>query len=148
DQQFPAGDQALPANPPVEQKAKDFREVPTRELPWHARHSPKFIEARIELHRRLSLPVGCLALALMGIPLGISSRNGGKSGGYVTAVFLAFLCYCLSFLSLIGLAEQQKMPVWLAAWAPNIAFSLCGIVLLARLERPGDRDVLGSIQDW
>jgi LPS export ABC transporter permease LptG/LPS export ABC transporter permease LptF len=148
DQQFPQGDQALPASPPVAQRAKDFTEMSTLELPWHARNSPKWIEARIELHKRLALPIGCLALALMGIPLGISSRKGGKSGGYVTAVFLAFLCYYLSFLSLIGLAEQQKLPVWLAAWAPNMAFTLCGIVFLARLERPGERDLLGTIRGW
>jgi LPS export ABC transporter permease LptG len=148
DQQFPAGDQALPAIPPAEQRAKDFKEMATRELPWHATYSPKWIEARIELHRRLALPIGCLALALMGIPLGISTRKGGKSGGYVTAVFLAFFCYYLSFSSLIGLAEQRKLPVWLAAWGPNIVFSLCGIVLLARLESPGDRDVLAAIRGW
>ena len=35
-------------------------------------------------------------LALVGIPLGISSRKGGKSGGYVTAIFLAFFCYYLT----------------------------------------------------
>lgn len=148
DQQFPQGDLVLPASQPVEQRAKDFTEMPTRELPWHARNSPKWIEARIELHRRLALPVGCLALALMGIPLGISSRKGGKSGGYVTAVFLAFFCYYLSFFSLIGLAEQQKLPVWLAAWTPNVVFSLCGIVLLIRLERPGELDLLGAVRGW
>ena len=148
DTEYQHGDQILPANPPDEQSAKDFTAIPTRELPWHARHSPKWLEARIELHKRLAFPIGCIALALVGIPLGVSSRKAGKSGGYVTAVFLAFFCYWLSFITLIGLAQQQKIPVELAAWAPNAIFALSGIILLARLERPGDRDLLGAIRTW
>src|SRR5713226_7082076 len=97
DTEYQHGDQILPANPPDEQSAKDFTAIPTRELPWHARHSPKWLEARIELHKRLAFPIGCIALALVGIPLGVSSRKAGKSGGYVTAVFLAFFCYWLSW---------------------------------------------------
>ncbi len=148
DTEYQSADQVLPANPPDAQSAKDFTAMPTRELPWHSRYSPKWLEARIELHRRLAFPFGCIALALVGIPLGVSSRKAGKSGGYVTAVFLAFFCYWLSFLALIGLARTQKIPVGLAAWTPNAVFAICGIILLARLERPGDRDLLGAIRRW
>jgi LPS export ABC transporter permease LptG/LPS export ABC transporter permease LptF len=148
DTEFNHGDQTLPANPPAEQTAKDFSSMPTRELPWYTRHSPKWLDARIELHKRLALPLGCLALALVGIPLGVSSRKGGKSGGYVTAIVLAFFCYYLTFLTLINFAKQGKLAVEFAAWAPNFAFTLCGIIFMARLERPGDRDLLGAIRSW
>jgi LPS export ABC transporter permease LptG/LPS export ABC transporter permease LptF len=148
DTEFHSGDQTLPANPPAEQTAKDFKSMPTRELPWYTRHSPKWLEARIELHQRLALPLGCLALALVGIPLGVSSRKGGKSSGYVTAIVLAFFCYYLTFLTLINFAKQGKLPVEFAAWAPNVAFTLCGMIFLARLEKPGDRDLLGAIRSW
>ena len=47
------------------------------------------MEARIELHRRFALPVACMMLALVGIPLGIATRKGGKSAGYVIGLFLA-----------------------------------------------------------
>src|SRR5439155_2060496 len=148
DTEYQRGDQVLPANRPDEQSAKDFTAIPTWELPWHARHSPKWLDARIELHKRLAFPLGCIALALVGIPLGVSSRKAGKSGGYVTAVFLAFFCYWLSFITLIGLAKQQKLPVELAAWAPNAVFAICGMILLIRLERPGDRDLMGAVRTW
>jgi LPS export ABC transporter permease LptG/LPS export ABC transporter permease LptF len=148
DTEFNHGDQTLPANPPAEQTAKDFSSMSTSELPWHSRHSPKWLEARIELHRRLAFPLGCLALAMVGIPLGVSSRKGGKSGGYVTAIVLAFFCYYLTFLILISFAKQGKLPVEFAAWAPNVAFTIWGIIFMARLERPGDRDLLGSVRSW
>ena len=92
DTEYQRGDQVLPAHPPDAQSAKDFTAMPTRELPWHARHSPKWLDARIELHKRLAFPLGCLALALVGIPLGVSSRKGGKSArlchGHIPRVFL------------------------------------------------------------
>ena len=135
-------------NPPDEQHAKDFAEMPTRQLPWYTKHSPKWIDARIELHTRLALPFACLTLALVGIPLGISSRKGGKSGGYVTAIFLAFFCYYLTFISLMGVAKQGRLPVEVAAWAPNAVFAVCGIIFLCRLELPGDRDLMGAIRGW
>ena len=49
-------------------------------------------------------------LALVGIPLGIATRKGGKSAGYVIALFLGFFCYHLSSLTLIGLAKQRACP--------------------------------------
>ena len=145
---YPKGDQVLDAAPPTEHRARAFSEMDTRELPYHATHSPNWVEARIELHRRLALPAGCLMLALVGIPLGVSSRKGGKSGGYVMAIFLAFFCYYLAFISLIGLARQRAIPVEVAAWLPNAVFALAGIVFIARMERPGDRDIAGAVRRW
>ena len=45
----------------------------------------------IEFHRRLSLPTACIVLALVGIPLGLSSKRGGKSSGFVLTILLVFL---------------------------------------------------------
>jgi LPS export ABC transporter permease LptG/LPS export ABC transporter permease LptF len=143
---FPTGDQALEASPPSQVRARAFSEMNTRELWGHSAAGPDWVDARIELHRRLALPLACIMLALVGIPLGVSSRKGGKSAGYVTAVFLAFFCYYLAFISLIGLARQRTIPVEVAAWSPNAAFAIAGLILLMRLERPGERDVVGLLK--
>jgi LPS export ABC transporter permease LptG/LPS export ABC transporter permease LptF len=143
---FPHGEQALEVTPPSQMRVLPSSEMNTRQL-WHYQ-GPDLIEARIELHRRMSLPIACLTLALVGIPLGISSRKGGKSSGYVTAVFLAFFCYYLAFISLTGLAKQRTLPAPVAAWLPNAVFALAGVVFIARMERPGDRDVLGAFTRW
>jgi len=92
--------------------------------------------------------VACIALALVGIPLGIATRKGGKSAGYVIALFLSFFCYHLSSLTLIGFAKQRSLAVSTAVWLPDVAFILAGIVFLYRMERPGDRDLLGGVTDW
>ena len=47
----------------------------------------------IEFHRRLALPTACVVLALVGIPLGLSSKKGGKSSGFVLTIGLVFAYY-------------------------------------------------------
>jgi LPS export ABC transporter permease LptG/LPS export ABC transporter permease LptF len=146
DESFPRGEQALPVSPPNPVRVLPSSEMSTHQL-WDYQ-GPDLIEARIELHRRMALPLACLALALVGIPLGISSRKGGKSSGYVTAVFLAFFCYHLASISLIGLAKQRALPVPVAIWLPNAVFTVAGLIFILRMERPGDRDLVATVTGW
>jgi len=88
----------------------------------------------IEFHRRFALPTACLVLAMVGIPLGLSSKKSGKSGGFVLTIALVFIYY---FVSLIGvsLARQGKVGPMLGAWLANIAFFAAGAILLWQAER-------------
>jgi LPS export ABC transporter permease LptG/LPS export ABC transporter permease LptF len=144
----PSSATVLQAQPQQQQKARAFSEMLTPELMLFIRKTPKKsqdgTDALIELQRRFSLPVACLMLAMVGIPLGTSSRKGGRSAGYVWAIFLAFFCYYLSYISLTSLARAHSIPVELASWLPNAAFGIAGIITIARMEIPGDRDLVGS----
>jgi LPS export ABC transporter permease LptG/LPS export ABC transporter permease LptF len=102
-------------------------------------------EASIELHQRLALPFACVLLALVAIPLGLSSRKGGKSTAFVITILLAFTYY-LGLITLIGLARKGNFPVATAVWTPNAVFAVVGILLTSRLEKPGDRDFVGWIR--
>ncbi|MBV8728857.1 MAG: LptF/LptG family permease, partial [Acidobacteriia bacterium] len=144
DSTFPRGDQALDASPPQPSTTPEFPQMNTRQLARYA--GPDWIEARVELHRRYAEPVACIMLALVGIPLGIATRKGGKSAAYILAVFLAFFCYHLSSITLIGVARQRALPVPVAMWLPDAAFGIAGIILLIRMERPGDRDLIGAFR--
>ena len=50
----------------------------------------------IEFHRRFALPTACLVLAMVGIPLGLSARKGGKSTGFVLTILLVVVYYFFS----------------------------------------------------
>lgn len=138
----PSGDQLLMARQRSEFSVKAWVAQDTRRLLQEAGDS---VEARIELHQRFALPVACLLLAILGIPIGVSSRKAGKSTAFVLTVLLAFLYY-MGLISLIGLARQERLPVPVAVWTPNVLFALAGIMLFLRLERPGDRDWLGAVR--
>ena len=92
-------------------------------------------------------PVPPLAplLALVGIPLGVSSRKGGKSAAFVITVAIAFL-YFMSLISLIGMARRETLSVPVAVWTPNAILLVVGLLLMIRLERTGDRDIIGSVR--
>jgi len=142
----PISTQVLDAQPPSH-KTPPTAAMNTRELLRYPRSGDDYTEVRLELHRRFALPVACIALALVGIPLGIATRKGGKSAGYIIALFLSFFCYHLSSLTLIGFAKQRTLSVPVAVWLPDAVFLVAGMFFLYRMERPGDRDLLGGITE-
>jgi LPS export ABC transporter permease LptF/LPS export ABC transporter permease LptG len=89
---------------------------------------------RIEFHRRFALPSACLVLALVGLPLGLSSKKGGKSTGFVLTILLVFAYYSASLVGL-SLARQGKLSPALGVWLANIVFFVGGALLLWRVER-------------
>jgi LPS export ABC transporter permease LptG/LPS export ABC transporter permease LptF len=103
---------------------------------------------QIEFQKRLAYPAACLVLMLVGVPLGISSRRGGKSAGFVLTIALVFIYYFLSSTG-TALARQHKIPAFLGVWEANILFTLCGLVLLRQMATGGAAlAALGSIGVW
>jgi LPS export ABC transporter permease LptG/LPS export ABC transporter permease LptF len=131
---LPEPETPLPADAGARQWAH-VSEVPTREL-WRLAHTHDPIAPwfDIELHRRFALPTACLVLALVGIPLGLSAKKGGKSTGFILTILLVFLYYFAS-LTGVALARQGRVPPPLGVWSANIIFFLAGAWLLWRVDR-------------
>jgi len=88
----------------------------------------------IEFHRRFALPTACLVLAMVGIPLGLSSKKGGKSSGFVLTILLVFLYYSISLIG-VSLARQARLAPWAGVWMADLFFLLGGAFLLWQSER-------------
>jgi LPS export ABC transporter permease LptG len=99
----------------------------------------------LELHSRFSYPAACLVLMLVGVPLGVIARRGGKSSGFVFTLLLVILYYVLSYTG-IALGRQNKLPAFLAVWLANILFASSGIFLLWQMASGGR--VLTAISGW
>ena len=145
----PIASAVLTQNDSPEKKARAYQDMFTRELMAfiraQKRGSQESADSRVELDGRFALPLACVMLALVGIPLGASSRKGGRSAGYVWGIFLSFFVYYLGYITLTGLARSRSMSPELASWLPNAAFGVTGIFLVARMEIPGDRDLIGGV---
>jgi len=99
----------------------------------------------IEFHRRLALPTACIVLALVGIPLGLSSKKGGKSSGFVLTILLVFLYYSISLIG-VSFAKQGRLNPAAGVWLADFVFLVGGAFLLWQSER---RPIeLASIRSW
>jgi LPS export ABC transporter permease LptF/LPS export ABC transporter permease LptG len=90
--------------------------------------------AQVELHNRLALPVASLVLALVGIPLGLFSRKGGKAVGVMVTILLVFIYYILMALG-FSLAKEGRVSPLMGLWMANVVFALAGTVMLVQLGR-------------
>jgi len=88
----------------------------------------------IEFHRRFALPTACLVLSLVGIPLGLSSKKSGKSGGFVLTIVLVFTYYVISLIG-VSLARQGKVAPWFGAWLADLVFLALALFLLRQAEK-------------
>jgi LPS export ABC transporter permease LptG/LPS export ABC transporter permease LptF len=88
----------------------------------------------IEYHRRLALPTACIVLALVGIPLGLSSKKGGKSSGFVLTILLVFFYYSISLVG-VSFARQGRLSPGAGVWLADLVFCVGGVFLLWRSER-------------
>ncbi|MEW6220328.1 MAG: LptF/LptG family permease [Thermodesulfobacteriota bacterium] len=98
--------------------------------------SAKAIELRQELHQRLALPVGCLILSLLAMPLAIQTGHAGRGLG-MTVGLLLFVGYYVLMTAGGILAEGRWLGPGLAVWLPNLAYGLLAAGWLWRLERCG-----------
>jgi LPS export ABC transporter permease LptF/LPS export ABC transporter permease LptG len=131
----------IPIPVPQADSAKEQELVPVSQMGtwdlWRQAHNQKDPALDrwylIEFHRRFALPTSCLVLALVGIPLGLSSKKGGKSTGFVLAILLVFAYYSASLIG-VSLARQGRLSAGFGVWLANIVFFLGGAFLLWRAE--------------
>jgi LPS export ABC transporter permease LptG/LPS export ABC transporter permease LptF len=100
---------------------------------------------KIELNNRFAFPAACLVLMLVGVPLGVASRRGGKSSGFVFTILLVFVYYFLSSTG-IALGHENKLPAFLAVWSANLLFAVTGTFLLWQMATGGR--ILSAIAAW
>jgi LPS export ABC transporter permease LptF/LPS export ABC transporter permease LptG len=98
-----------------------------------ADHRANWRELRVELHRRIAFPAACLVFAVLGVPIGVRPRRGGRAAGLVLALILIGGYYFL-FVSGDHLAAQGRIVPWVGVWAANLVGAAVGLFFLRRVE--------------
>jgi LPS export ABC transporter permease LptF/LPS export ABC transporter permease LptG len=91
-------------------------------------------DARVEWQRRLAFPAACLVFALLGVPVGVRPRRGGRSAGIVLTLIL-ISAYYLVFVAGVHYAEQGTLSPVTGVWAANVLAAITGLVLVRRIEQ-------------
>ena len=88
----------------------------------------------VEVHKKYAITVACLVFVLVGIPLALRFPRGGM--GLVLGGGLGiFALYYISLTAGEPLADRGIIPPAVAMWAPNVMFTLMGLVGLLRVNR-------------
>ena len=90
----------------------------------------------IALHNRLGNALAPLSFALLGTPLAIGRRQGGRAWGYLLTLGGYVLFYLLMRL-FEQLAQQGQLPVALAGQLTNLLFCAAGLEAMYRVNRSG-----------
>jgi LPS export ABC transporter permease LptG/LPS export ABC transporter permease LptF len=91
-------------------------------------------ETRVELNKRLAIPAAAVVFALVGFPLGLTNRRGGKGFG-LTASVLIVVAYYVLLINGETLATAGKTPAFLSVWFPNLLLGSLAVVLFRRASR-------------
>src|ERR1700733_8074278 len=94
---------------------------------------PTWLASRIEFERRIAFPAACIVFALVGVPIGVRPRRGGRAGGLILTLVLVGAYYLL-FVSGDHMAAQGRISPFIGVWAGNIVAIIVGIVMMARGE--------------
>jgi LPS export ABC transporter permease LptF/LPS export ABC transporter permease LptG len=90
--------------------------------------------AMVELNYRLALPIACLVLALVAVPIGLMSRKGGKAFGLMLSILLVFVYYVL-MASGLNLAKEGRLNPIIGLWMANVIFGVAGLIMLRQTNR-------------
>jgi LPS export ABC transporter permease LptF/LPS export ABC transporter permease LptG len=88
----------------------------------------------VELSRRLSVPCCIFIFALLAIPLGVVSKRGGKSYGFVVSLAI-FLVYFLLLSLGESFGRSGRISPYVGPWIANVLFLSLAIYLLYYSER-------------
>jgi len=122
---------------------RSLREMSFRELMEQARwaqysHDPDAREtywaAKVEMNKMFAIPFACIVFGILGLPLGITNRRGGKSSGFSLSIAIILIYYVL-INNGEHLADTGKISPAVAMWAPNLVLLAIGIYLLIRANR-------------
>jgi len=117
----------------VERIQSELKEIPEdkKNTALYTEKNRSLIAHWIEIHKKFALPFACLIFALLGLPLGASTRKGGRTSGFTISIAIILLYYILITAG-EQLAMDGEISPLLGMWGPNIFFAAVGMYLFIK----------------
>jgi lipopolysaccharide export system permease protein len=91
------------------------------------------IPLQVQLYKKFSVPLFAFILALVSAPFAFLAGNRGGMAG-IGMSFVIFIGYVSIDQFFEQLGNLNELPPQLAAWSPDVVFSLVGLYFLARMR--------------
>src|SRR3989475_66333 len=86
------------------------------------------------MHERFALPVACLVFAILGVPLGVMNRRGGRASGFSLSIGISIV-YWILYSAGQNFVTQGRLSPYVGMWIGNGSLGMLGLVLLILRER-------------
>ncbi|NIM57798.1 MAG: LptF/LptG family permease [Candidatus Aminicenantes bacterium] len=94
----------------------------------YSRRRKDYLSYWVEINKKFALPFVCLIFGLLGLPLGVSTRKGGRTSGFTISLGIILIYYVLITAGEKMTMEGKLSPL-LGIWGPNILLLLVGVYL-------------------
>lgn len=84
----------------------------------------------VEIHKRFALPFVCWIFVFLGLPLGSSTKKGGRTSGFTLSLII-ILIYYVGITAGEQLAMNGVLSPFLGIWGSNLVLGAASIVLFA-----------------
>jgi LPS export ABC transporter permease LptF/LPS export ABC transporter permease LptG len=91
----------------------------------------------VEIHKKFALPFVCFIFVLLGLPLGLMTGRGGRTGGLSLSLGIIFLYYVMITTG-EKLAIDGRITPFLGMWGPDMVLAAAGLALFLRSEESTD----------
>lgn len=99
-----------------------------------ATEGKKRLETLVELNKRFSTSLSCIAFALIAIPLGVTTHRKETSVGFAISLVVAFSYFFFILMADTFRGKAEAFPQFLI-WVPNFVFIGLGSYLFLRLSK-------------
>jgi lipopolysaccharide export system permease protein len=117
-------------------------------------YQKELITFKIQWHKIIASSLACVAMFLIGAPLGAIIKKGGLGVPFLVSI-LFFIIYYVLTMQGEKVAKQGVIPVWAGVWIADVILFAVGLVFLrqARIDaRLFDSDfyavVLEKVKRW
>ena len=90
--------------------------------------------AWVEIHKKFALPAAALLFGLVGLPLGLVTRRGGRAAGFAVSVVIVLVYYVLLAIGEARAIDGHVSPA-IAMWLPDILLAILGVAALVRVRK-------------
>lgn len=94
----------------------------------YGRRWKDYLSYWVEIYKKFSLPFACLVFGFLSLPLGASTKKGGRTSGFTISLGIILVYYVLITAG-EKMAMDGKISPFLGMWGANILLLLVGLAL-------------------
>jgi LPS export ABC transporter permease LptG len=91
------------------------------------------VKLQVQYHKKFAVPLFALIMAMISVPFAFLTGSRGAMAGVGVSLGIAAAYWSVS-LAFEQIGNLNQLPAAVAAWSPDVVFSLAGLYLMARMR--------------